>query len=74
MCEGEVISILIYHASFRGIEPDAKVIAENVEKLTAKLDGYEAILKKQKYLAGEVSFSAIHSSGPMFNCIPSRAT
>ncbi|KAI0757859.1 glutathione transferase [Irpex lacteus] len=38
---------------FRGVEPDAKVVAENVEKLAAKLDGYEAILKKQKYLAGD---------------------
>ncbi len=41
--------------SFRGVEPDEKVIAENVAKLMGKLDGYESILKKQEYLAGDVS-------------------
>lgn len=64
----------MHYASFRGVEPDAKVVAENVEKLAAKLDGYEAILKKQKYLAGDVSFSVIHSSGSVPNYNPICAT
>ena len=38
----------------------------NLSKLEAKLDGYEAILSKQKYLAGDVSFST--SFADVKNC------
>lgn len=34
-------------------EPDQKVIAGLAEQLGAKLDGYERILSKQAYLAGD---------------------
>lgn len=40
---------------YRNLEPDEKVVKEQVEKLSAKLDAYEVILSKQKYLGGEVS-------------------
>ncbi len=56
------MSILILILSFRGVEPDEKVIAENIEKLTRKLNGYETILKKQKYIAGDVGPHLINYS------------
>ena len=41
-----------------GKEINEAAAAELISKLDAKLDGYEAILSKQKYLAGDVrSFS-----------------
>ncbi|KAI0826150.1 glutathione S-transferase-like protein [Irpex lacteus] len=49
---GEII-LQYFGKLFRGVEPDEKVIAENIEKLTRKLNGYETILKKQKYIAGD---------------------
>lgn len=33
---------------------------EPLEKLSGKLDAYEAILSKQKYLAGDVSREHLH--------------
>ncbi|KAI0759797.1 glutathione S-transferase [Irpex lacteus] len=47
------IAIQHFNKVFRGVEPDEKIIAENVAKLMGKLDGYESVLKKQKYLAGD---------------------
>jgi hypothetical protein len=37
-----------------GMQPDAKKVEELVEYLAAKLDVYEEILSKQRYLAGNV--------------------
>ena len=37
-----------------GKEPDEAVMTELLGRLEVKLDGYEAILGKQKYLAGNV--------------------
>jgi glutathione S-transferase len=39
---------------YMGKTANEKVIAEHAAKLDAKLDAYEAILSKQKYLAGDV--------------------
>ncbi|EEB94251.1 hypothetical protein MPER_06962, partial [Moniliophthora perniciosa FA553] len=36
-----------------GIKPDPKVFEEIIATLDRKLNGYEAILGKQKYLAGD---------------------
>ena len=44
---------------YHGGVPDEAVIADLVKSLDGKLDGYEKILSKQKYLAGDVSFSAM---------------
>jgi len=38
---------------YRGVEPDEALIQQHIEKLNGKLDAYEAILSKQKYLAGD---------------------
>ncbi|KAF4615735.1 hypothetical protein D9613_012469 [Agrocybe pediades] len=38
-----------------GMEPDQKVFDDALAVLTSKLDVYEKILSKQKYLAGDVS-------------------
>jgi hypothetical protein len=43
---------------YRGLETDEARVKEHTEKFGMKLDGYEAILSKQKYLAGDVSPSA----------------
>ncbi|KAI0696165.1 glutathione S-transferase [Cytidiella melzeri] len=43
----------LYNA-FIGKECNEELLAEHINKLAAKLDGYEAIMSKQKYLAGEV--------------------
>ena len=40
-----------------GQTPDEKRVEELVAQLEGKLDGYEAILGKQKYLAGDVRTS-----------------
>lgn len=37
---------------FRGVEPDMKRVGEMKETLAKRLDGYERILSKTKYLAG----------------------
>ena len=41
----------------RGLEPDLVEFEKQSELLDKKLDVYDAILSKQKYLAGDVSFS-----------------
>ena len=40
---------------YHGLPPDDAAAAKFLEGLDGKLDGYEAILSKQKYLAGDVS-------------------
>jgi len=37
---------------YSGLTPDQAVFEESIKQLSGKLDGYEAILSKQKYLAG----------------------
>jgi glutathionyl-hydroquinone reductase len=39
-----------------GLQPDQAVFDGLIAQLAARLDGYEAILSKQKYLAGNVRF------------------
>ncbi|KAL4068711.1 glutathione S-transferase [Scleroderma yunnanense] len=38
---------------FRGLEPNEAVVKERLDMLNAKLDAYDVILGKQKYLAGD---------------------
>ncbi|KAF8072249.1 glutathione S-transferase [Lyophyllum atratum] len=38
---------------YHGLTPDQAVVDEHLKKLDAKLDAYEVILSKQKYLAGD---------------------
>ena len=40
----------------RGLTPNEELAKKYVNTLLAKMDGYERILSKQKYLAGDVSF------------------
>ena len=44
--------------SYHGREPDEARVKKCVETLTMKLEGYERILSKQKYIAGDVSPSS----------------
>ncbi|KAG6328218.1 hypothetical protein ID866_10871, partial [Astraeus odoratus] len=37
----------------RGLQTDVKVVEERLAQLNAKLDAYEVILSKQRYLAGD---------------------
>jgi len=43
----------IFGPLFRGATPDEKVASEKQEKLETKLDAYEIILGKYKYLGGD---------------------
>ncbi|KAG6834048.1 hypothetical protein H0H93_012322 [Arthromyces matolae] len=43
----------VYKKTFLGKEPDPAVFEDFIKKLDAKLEGYEKILSKQKYLAGD---------------------
>lgn len=40
-------------------ETDPKVVAQLTQQLEAKLDAYEQLLSKTKYLAGDVSPSTV---------------
>ncbi|KDN49179.1 hypothetical protein RSAG8_02532, partial [Rhizoctonia solani AG-8 WAC10335] len=42
-------------AKMHGRESDEKLAQKYIDNLNAKMDGYERILSKQKYLAGDVS-------------------
>ena len=42
---------------YRGLATDEERVKDLVPQLEVKLDGYETILSKQKYLAGNVRFS-----------------
>jgi len=43
----------ILYKRYRGLTPDQAVFQEHIRKLSAKLDVYDTILSKQKYLAGD---------------------
>ena len=43
--------------SFLGLETNEEILERHTTMLDARLDGYEAILSQQKYLAGNVSIS-----------------
>jgi hypothetical protein len=45
--------------------PDEKRAEELVGQLEGKLDGYETILGKQKYLAGDVRAFSFSKRGPL---------
>ena len=47
----------LYCFRYFGLETDPARVKEHSDKLSLKLDAYEAILKKQKYLGGDVSVS-----------------
>lgn len=44
-----------YHNSYLGLTPDRAVFDKLISQLSSKLDSYDVILGKQKYLAGNVS-------------------
>lgn len=46
---------LALHRRYRGLQPDEALIKGHLEKIDSKLDVYEQILSKQKYIAGDVS-------------------
>ena len=43
----------------KGLTADEKVVQGLIEKFEEKLDGYERVLGKQKYIAGDVSHSLL---------------
>ncbi|KAK2467385.1 hypothetical protein APHAL10511_000620 [Amanita phalloides] len=43
----------LFKPRFIGLPPDETALAKHVKNLDTKLDGYERILSKQKYLAGD---------------------
>jgi len=46
---------------YRGLETDPVVLAKHLENLSGKMEVYDQILSRQKYLAGDVR-SFIYSS------------
>jgi glutathione S-transferase len=50
-----------------GMETNKANVEENLKTLSAKLDVYEAILGKQKYLAGNVRIFADPSRPVVYN-------
>ena len=48
----------------RGLTPSQETFDELIGNLDKKLDVYDQILSKQKYVAGEVRFSFLSSSLP----------
>lgn len=59
----EILSVLINERSARGATPDKERVESLLSTMNAKLDAYETILSKQKYLAGDVSFSRLNPAG-----------
>ncbi len=51
-----------YQYSFRGLEPDEERLKEFISTLDQKLDGYETILGKQRFLAGNVGDTIFSST------------
>lgn len=47
------------YTRYRGLTSDPAVFEQSITELRSKLDGYEAILSKQKYLAGDVRRSLL---------------
>jgi glutathione S-transferase len=54
-CEVDWLSIISHRMD--GLEPDLPEYEKQIDLLDKKLDVYDAILSKQKYLAGDVRFS-----------------
>jgi hypothetical protein len=52
--ENPIWRLTVTMFSYYGKKTDEALVEEYTKKLSMKLDGYEAILSKQKYLAGEV--------------------
>ena len=51
------LSVFFFFSARRqGLTPDNEIVEKNIADLSAKLDVYDKILSKQKYLAGDVSF------------------
>lgn len=48
-------SLTLLSSSYLGLKPDEARAKEYLDKLNGKLDAYEAMLTKQKYLGGDVS-------------------
>ena len=46
--------IYLFSARRQGLTPDNEVVEKHIADLSAKLDVYDKILSKQKYLAGDV--------------------
>jgi glutathione S-transferase len=55
-------SPILWVLSHVGLKTDEARTLEHIEKLNGKLDAYEAILSKQKYLAGDVSALAFQQT------------
>ena len=51
----KLVSEKVFKPMF-GMKTDEELVATLIQGLDAKLNGYEAILSKQKYLAGNVSW------------------
>ena len=50
----------VFSIRFRGLTPDLKVYEKHMADLNVKLDVYDKILSKQKYIAGDVGiFSSL---------------
>ena len=50
----------VFFIRFRGLTPDLKVYEKHMADLNVKLDVYDKILSKQKYIAGDVGiFSSL---------------
>lgn len=62
-----------FSSLFRGQPADKAVFDSLIANLSAKLDAYEVILGKQKYLAGNVSTLALLSC-PVFKIGPQEVT
>lgn len=48
----------------KGLTPDPAVFEKHIQTLAPKLDAYDQILGKQKYLAGDVSLQFVQSFKP----------
>lgn len=55
LCVRIQITLTLSFSSYLGLETDKVRAKEHIDKLDGKLDAYEAILIKQKYLGGDVS-------------------
>ena len=61
---------IIIYSRYRGLEPDQAVLEGHLRELGAKMDVYDKILSKQKYLGGDVHTSYIipHTTNLFFTC------
>ena len=61
---------IIIHSRYRGLEPDQAVLEGHLRELRAKMDVYDKILSKQKYLGGDVRTPYIipHATILSFTC------